>query len=75
MNKQNRFQPGYRLVQCFGIALLVALVNLVAAAQLPNTFGVTIENFSRVNDQYYRGSQPDEVGFAELKKARSQDYH
>jgi protein tyrosine/serine phosphatase len=30
--------------------------------------GVSIENFARVNDHYYRGSQPDAEGFAQLKR-------
>lgn len=70
MSKENRFQLSYRLVQFFGAVLLVALVNLGVTAQSPDVVGVSIENFGTVNDHYYRGSQPDEVGFAELKRLR-----
>jgi protein tyrosine/serine phosphatase len=65
MSRKNRFQRHYPFVQFFGIALLVATVNLAATAQSPNSFSVSIENFG---DQYYRGTQPDEVGFTELKR-------
>lgn len=36
-----------------------------AKAETP---GVTVENFGRVNENYYRGAQPDEAQFAELKR-------
>ncbi len=59
--QKNRFQRHYPFVQFFGIALLVATVNLAATAQSPDSFSVSIENFGKVNDQYYRAS-PTEVG-------------
>ena len=50
------------------IALLLALSSMTIPARVAETSGVTIENFGKVNDNYYRGSQPDREGFAQLKK-------
>jgi protein tyrosine/serine phosphatase len=50
------------------VALLVSLAGLTAPAQLTGNPGVRIKNFGQVNENYYRGSQPDEAGFAELKR-------
>lgn len=47
------------------IALLVVSATLLAPAQQSSQ--TRIENFGKVNENYYRGEQPDETGFAELK--------
>ena len=55
-------------------ALLLISIFAVAAvwnsstARMSEVPGVSIENFARVNDHYYRGSQPDAEGFAQLKR-------
>lgn len=53
----------------FAIALLLMgwVVSPVPASRT-NTYGVTIKNFGKVNDNYYRGAQPTEGEFAQLKK-------
>ena len=56
------------LAQLLVIALLVGLHGAPAPAQSGETPGIRIKNFGRVNENYYRGSQPDEAGFAELKR-------
>jgi protein tyrosine phosphatase (PTP) superfamily phosphohydrolase (DUF442 family) len=40
----------------------------VTTAQAVATPSVGIKNFGRVNENFYRGAQPDPEGFAELKK-------
>jgi len=54
--------------QLLVIALLVASHGSFAPAQSNDASGVPIKNFGKVNENYYRGSQPDEAGFAELKR-------
>ncbi|HEX8843362.1 MAG TPA: protein tyrosine phosphatase family protein [Pyrinomonadaceae bacterium] len=53
------------LLQAAVLAIL-ALVNLALAAQSSDAIG--IKNFGKVNDHYYRGSQPDAEDFAKLKR-------
>lgn len=51
------------------LAFLVVLqVGLLASAQSPNQSKPIAENFGKVNDNYYRGSQPDANQFHELKR-------
>jgi protein tyrosine phosphatase (PTP) superfamily phosphohydrolase (DUF442 family) len=47
---------------------LLALAATVAPARVPETPGVSIKNFGKVNDHYYRGSQPRKEEVAQLKK-------
>jgi tyrosine-protein phosphatase SIW14 len=54
-----------------GVAVIILLLALVAAAspaRMTETPGVSIKNFGRVNDHYYRGSQPSQEEFAQLKR-------
>ena len=51
-----------------GIALMSAVAVLTGMAQSPNAPAVSIENFGKVNEQYYRGAQPSAVQFTELKR-------
>ena len=39
-----------------------------SSARTSEVPGVAIENFAKVNEHYYRGSQPDAEGFAQLKR-------
>lgn len=48
--------------------LAFALVWNASPARMSEVPGVTIENFGKVNDHYYRGSQPTQEGFAQLKR-------
>jgi tyrosine-protein phosphatase SIW14 len=50
------------------VLFLLTLANAAVAPRLPTYPGVSIENFGKVNDHYYRGSQPDQAQFAELKR-------
>lgn len=48
--------------------LAFALVAMPAPAHHAGVSGVTIDNFGKVNENYYRGSQPNQDEFAQLKR-------
>jgi protein tyrosine/serine phosphatase len=48
--------------------LAFALVAMPAPAHHSSVTGVTIDNFGKINDSYYRGSQPSQEEFAQLKR-------
>ena len=53
------------------LAAVVFLLTLASAAvpsQVSAVPGVSIKNFGKINDHYYRGSQPSQAEFAQLKK-------
>ena len=50
------------------VALLLIQALVTCAQAFSNTPTADIENFGKVNDNYYRGSQPDAAQFADLKK-------
>jgi protein tyrosine phosphatase (PTP) superfamily phosphohydrolase (DUF442 family) len=56
------------------VILQIALLSAGAAAQTatrpstPPPQPISIENFGKVNDNYYRGSQPDAAQFRDLKR-------
>jgi protein tyrosine phosphatase (PTP) superfamily phosphohydrolase (DUF442 family) len=45
-----------------------ALVAMPAPAHHSSVAGVTIDNFGKINDNYYRGSQPNQEEFGQLKR-------
>lgn len=58
--------PRYALL---AIAIFtVAVVWSSSTARMSEVSGVSIENFGKVNDHYYRGSQPDAEEFAQLMR-------
>ena len=63
-----RMRRSHRIfsVYALSIALLLAL-GLATYGQSGAGTPVTIENFGKINENYYRGSQPLPVQFAELK--------
>ena len=52
-----------RLVQKYGAALLVVCSLAVSALAKPS---IRIDNFGRINENYYRGAQPEETDYADL---------
>jgi protein tyrosine phosphatase (PTP) superfamily phosphohydrolase (DUF442 family) len=57
--------PVYRLrIRTLGAA---AVACLLLAASVSAANRVRIDNFGQINDNYYRGAQPDGQGFADLK--------
>jgi protein tyrosine/serine phosphatase len=47
---------------------LLTLASAAVPAQVSAVPGVSIKNFGKINDHYYRGSQPSQAEFAQLKK-------
>ncbi|HEU4432814.1 MAG TPA: hypothetical protein VFR51_05415, partial [Pyrinomonadaceae bacterium] len=58
--------PSSRALAATGILLLLALTGVITSAQKPVT-PPPIKNFGKVNDNYFRGSQPTQVQMAVLK--------
>jgi len=62
-----QFRP-YFVHALLVIAVLgFALVAMPAPAHHSSVSGVTIDNFGKINENYYRGSQPNQEEFAQLK--------
>lgn len=62
------FISARRLIPLFAVLLLGLLASIAATAQSTNQTSATIENFGKVNEHYYRGSQPFAENFAKLKR-------
>ena len=65
--KKNYRPKRLALLFVYYFGLLMALAVAPSAAQSPST-SVEIKNFGKVNDNYYRGSQPSAKQFEELKR-------
>ena len=70
MTKQNSLYMETRRAALAACVLLLAFVSMMAPARgtQTTTADITIENFGKVNDGYYRGSQPTAEEFAQLKR-------
>ena len=69
MTQKRGFAQTTRHTRLAGVLLLLALAGLTAPAQLKQTAaGVGVKNFGKINDNYYRGSQPRPEEFAQLKR-------
>ncbi|MCA1850178.1 MAG: tyrosine-protein phosphatase [Acidobacteria bacterium] len=70
MNSSKRSGPaGDRsLIRLLAVVLLAMLAGQPSPAQVDGDSTVGIKNFGKVNDNYYRGSQPGAAQFAELKR-------
>ena len=61
--------PVYRLWRLVALAAVLALAGAAAwGAPEGKISGTPVENFGKVNNNYYRGSQPDAEGFSRLKR-------
>ncbi len=59
----------YHSLRLVALAVALALAGAAASGAREGGTSVTpVENFGKVNDNYYRGSQPDAAGFAQLKQ-------
>lgn len=56
----------FRLKSIFVLILLIAANSFLFAGS--KRFDTTIKNFGQINKNYYRGGQPNESQFAELKR-------
>jgi len=65
---EQRYQGSAGLVVA-GFLLLLALTGVITSAQKSDATATTtpIKNFGKVNDNYFRGSQPDQSQLAALK--------
>ena len=67
MRESNRARLRVRLLLA-ALAAMFALAGMAASVTQRQTQAGGIENFGKVNENYYRGAQPTAEGFAELKK-------
>ena len=66
---KNRLELSSRQAALFALLILLAFTGAVIPAhQETGTSSAEIENFGKVNDNYYRGSQPSEQQFRQLKR-------
>jgi uncharacterized protein (TIGR01244 family) len=68
MIQKNSPAQSLRLAALAALVSLLALSSVTIPAPRTQTSGVSIENFGKVNDQYYRGSQPTQEEVAQLKQ-------
>lgn len=68
MRQKSSLAPGARHAALGAIVFLLALSSMVVPARVRSTPGISIENFGKVNDNYYRGAQPNQEEFAQLKR-------
>ncbi len=66
-DRKDWFGASLWLARTITITLLAIVSGLTARAQSQRDFAVDIENFGQINERYYRGAQPDQEGFAQLK--------
>ncbi|MFN2499926.1 MAG: dual specificity protein phosphatase family protein [Pyrinomonadaceae bacterium] len=61
--------PVYRCLRLVALAVALAFGGAAAlGAREGKISGIPVKNFGKVNDNYYRGSQPDAESFAQLKR-------
>lgn len=60
--------PRYLFAFFLLAALLASLAELAGATRPLDALPISIENFGKVTENYYRGSQPDVGQFTELKR-------
>ena len=68
MTERSFPQLGFRYA---GLAVVLFLLTFVSAGvptRMSSTAGVSIKNFGKVNEHYYRGSQPTQPEVEQLKK-------
>jgi len=62
-----RFRPYFIHVLLVVAVLGFALVAMPAPAHHSSVAGITIDNFGKINENYYRGSQPTQEEFTQLR--------
>lgn len=68
MTRNLRSSPGLHHASFAVVLILLTVASAVPSGRLSGTPGVSIENFGKVDENYYRGSQPDHEQFNELKR-------
>jgi protein tyrosine/serine phosphatase len=62
-----RFHPAFGYYKLLVLAVLLAIVQTLASAQVLRDASTGIDNFGKVSDRYYRGSQPEADQLMKLK--------
>jgi protein tyrosine/serine phosphatase len=70
MTHNTRVAPLFRHAAITAVVLMLALTSMTVPARMTDTdtAGLTLKNFGKVNDNYYRGEQPTRDEFAQLKR-------
>jgi protein tyrosine/serine phosphatase len=70
MTHNTRVAPLFRHAAITAVVLTLALTSMTVPARMTDTdaAGLTLKNFGKVNDNYYRGEQPTRDEFAQLKR-------
>lgn len=68
MRKQSNPASVHGRLWLVALAAMLALTSMAVSVTQTKPSTSSIENFGKVNENYYRGSQPDAAGFAELKR-------
>ncbi len=68
MTQNSSLAPRFRRAGITAVVFVLALTSMIVPAQVKETPGLTIKNFGKVNDNYYRGEQPTREEFTQLKK-------
>jgi protein tyrosine/serine phosphatase len=67
--KKTSPMPFDRRLRLLTLAAALALAGATAlVARQSKVLVIAVDNFGKVNDNYYRGGQPDAAGFAQLKR-------
>lgn len=67
--KKINLAPVYQRLHLLALVAVLAITGAAApGAREGRVSSIPVENFGKVNENYYRGSQPDAKSFAELKR-------
>jgi tyrosine-protein phosphatase SIW14 len=67
--KKTSATPAYHHLRLVALVVALAIAGAAAlGAREGRVSGIPVENFGKVNEHYYRGSQPDAESFAGLKR-------
>ena len=67
MTHKNSLPHSFRYAAFLLIAFLIAATTMRVPALMTEPSGVSIKNFGKVNEHYYRGAQPGPEEFVQLK--------
>lgn len=68
MRQKRLLRRSFRYAAPVAMIFLLALASATIPSPRKETFPVSIENFGKVNDNFYRGAQPRKEEFAQLKR-------
>jgi len=68
LNRKSKAASTYRRTWLAGLAVALALAGAAASASGQRSAALEIENFGKVNDNYFRGGQPKAEHYGELRR-------